>query len=126
MELASKPSANEPDKDLILVHTVQLKPMPKAQISRRMVSSVLRDVAFASVNSEKTRQKNFIIGERAKRVRHPLSLPILKNVWVGCTSKPQCACSQFYVKRRSGRVCIYEKPACCVRECNYEKVSLRT
>ena len=31
------------------------------------------------------------------------------------TSKPQCACSQFYVKRRSGRACIYEKPACCSR-----------
>ena len=30
------------------------------------------------------------------------------------TSKPQCACSQFYVKRRSGRVC-YKKPACCSR-----------
>ena len=28
---ASAPSANEPAKDLILVHTVQLKPMIKAQ-----------------------------------------------------------------------------------------------
>ena len=30
-------------------------------------------------------------------------------------SKPQCACSQFYVKQRSGHACIYEKPACCSR-----------
>ena len=39
MASASTPSANEPTKDLILVHTVQLKPMIKAQISGRMVSS---------------------------------------------------------------------------------------
>ena len=30
---------NETAKDLIIVHTVQLKPMIKAQISERMVSS---------------------------------------------------------------------------------------
>ena len=39
-------SANEPAKDIILVHTVQLKPMIKAQISGRMVSvrfSTLRE-----------------------------------------------------------------------------------
>ena len=36
---ASTPSANESAKDFILVHTVQLKPMIKAQISGRMVSS---------------------------------------------------------------------------------------
>ena len=47
-----------------------------------------------------------VIGERAKRVRHPLLLPIEKNVvYIVRTSKPQCAC-------RSGRACIYEKPAC--------------
>ena len=39
MASASTPLANEPAKDLILVHTVQLKPMIKAQISGRMVSS---------------------------------------------------------------------------------------
>ena len=39
MASASTPSANEPAKDLILVHTVQLKPMIKAQLSGRMVSS---------------------------------------------------------------------------------------
>ena len=55
MVSASTPSANEPAKDLILVHTVQLKPMIKAHFSGRMVSSGISDVAFASVYSEKTR-----------------------------------------------------------------------
>ena len=54
MASASTPSANEPAKDFILVHTVQLKPMIKAQISGRMVSSGITDVAFASVHSKKT------------------------------------------------------------------------
>ena len=53
----STPSANEPAKDLILVHTVQLKPMIKAQISGIMKSSGISDVAIASVHSEKTRLK---------------------------------------------------------------------
>ena len=44
---ASTPSANEPAKDLILVHTIQLKPMIKAQISGRMLSSGISDVAIA-------------------------------------------------------------------------------
>ena len=39
---------------LILVHTVKLKTMIKAQISGRMVSSGISDVAFASVYSENT------------------------------------------------------------------------
>ena len=47
MVSASTPSANEPAKDLILVHTVQLKRIIK------MVSSGVSDVAFASVYSEK-------------------------------------------------------------------------
>ena len=38
-----------------------------------------------------------------------------KVVYIVRMSKPQCACSQFYVKRRRGRACIYEKPACCSR-----------
>ena len=38
MASASTPSANEPAKDLILVNTVQLKPIIEAQISERMVS----------------------------------------------------------------------------------------
>ena len=54
------PSANEPAKDLILVHTVQLKPIIKAQISG-MVSSSTSDVALASVHSEKTHLKKLII-----------------------------------------------------------------
>ena len=61
MESASTPSANEPAKDLILVHTVQLKPMIKAHFSGRMVSSGISDVAFASVHSEKTRLKKLIM-----------------------------------------------------------------
>ena len=61
MVSASTPSANEPAKDLILVHTVQLKPMIKAQISGRMVSSGISDVAIASVHSEKTRPKKSIM-----------------------------------------------------------------
>ena len=61
MASASTPSANEPAKDLILVHTVQLKPMIKAQISGRMVSSGISDVASASVHSEKTRPKKLIM-----------------------------------------------------------------
>ena len=36
-----------------------------------------------------------IIGERAKRVRHPLLLPIEKKSLGISTSKPQCACSQI-------------------------------
>ena len=54
MASASTQSANELAKDLILVHTVQLKPMIKAQISGRMASICISDVVTASVNSEKT------------------------------------------------------------------------
>ena len=57
MASASTPSANDPAKDLILIHTVQLQPMIKAQISGRMVSSGISDVAFISVQSEKTHLK---------------------------------------------------------------------
>ena len=60
MVSASTPSANEPAKDLILVHTVQLKQMIKAQISGRMVSSGISDVTSASVHSEKTRLKKLM------------------------------------------------------------------
>ena len=41
-------------KDLILVHTVQLKPMIKAHFSERTLSSGVSDIAFTSVHSEKT------------------------------------------------------------------------
>ena len=61
MASASTPSANEPSKDLILVHTVQLKPMIKSQISGRMVSSGISDVASASVHSEKPRLKKLML-----------------------------------------------------------------
>ena len=54
MASASTPSANEPFKNLILVHRVQLKPVIKAHFSGRMVSSGISDVAFASVYYEKT------------------------------------------------------------------------
>ena len=39
MASASTSPADEPVKDLITVHTVQLKPIIKAKISGRMVSS---------------------------------------------------------------------------------------
>ena len=52
MASVSTQSANEPAKDFILVHTVQLKQMIKAQISVRMESSGISDVAFASVLRE--------------------------------------------------------------------------
>ena len=61
MVSASTPSANELAKDLILVHTVQLKPMIKALISGRMVSSGISDLASASVHSEKTRLKKLMM-----------------------------------------------------------------
>ena len=57
MASASTPSAKKPAKDLILLHTVQLKPMIKAHFSGRMVSSGISDVVFASVHSEKTSLK---------------------------------------------------------------------
>ena len=39
----STPSANEQAKDAVLVHKVQLKPIIKAQISGRMISSGISD-----------------------------------------------------------------------------------
>ena len=48
--LALAACSNEPAKDLILVHTVQLKPMIKAHLSGRMVSTGISDVVFASVS----------------------------------------------------------------------------
>ena len=57
MVSASASSANEQAKDLILVHTAQLKPMIKAHSSGRIVSSGISDVVIASVRFEKTRLK---------------------------------------------------------------------
>ena len=45
----------DPAKDLILVYTVQLKPMIKTHSSVRMVSSGISNVVIASVHSEKIR-----------------------------------------------------------------------
>ena len=50
-----------PAKDLFLVHTVQLKPMIKAHLSGRMVSSGISDVVFASVHYERTSLKKLIM-----------------------------------------------------------------
>ena len=52
MASASTSSANEQAKDVVLVHTVQLKPMIKAHISGRMISSGISDLSIASVYSE--------------------------------------------------------------------------
>ena len=56
----STPSANEPTKDLILAHTVQLKSMIKVHFPGRMVSSGISDVAIALVHYEKTHLKKLI------------------------------------------------------------------
>ena len=61
MAWASTPSANEQAKDIVLVHTVPLKSMIKAQISGRMISIGISDVAIASVYSEKTRLKKLLM-----------------------------------------------------------------
>ena len=54
-------STNEPAKYLILVNTVQLEPMIKAQISGRFLSNGISDVATASVHSEKKRLKKLMM-----------------------------------------------------------------
>ena len=61
MASSSTSSAYEPAKDLILVHTIQLKPIIKALSSGRMVSCGISDVTIASVHSEKTRLKKLMI-----------------------------------------------------------------
>ena len=65
-QLAHHHSANEPAKDIILVHTIQIKPMVEAQISGRMVSSGISDVAFTLVYSEKNRLKKLLINEKRR------------------------------------------------------------
>ena len=54
MASATTLSANESVKDLILVHTVQLKLMIKAHFSGKMVSSGISDAVNTSVHSDKT------------------------------------------------------------------------
>ena len=46
---------------LLLVHTVKLKPIIKAQISGKLITSGISDVATASVYFEKTRLKKMIM-----------------------------------------------------------------
>ena len=46
MAPASTPSVNELAKDLILVHTIQLKPIIKAQISGKSVTGGISDVQY--------------------------------------------------------------------------------
>ena len=53
MVFASTPSTNEIAKDLTIIHTIQLKPIIKSQISGRMISSGISDVVITSVSSEK-------------------------------------------------------------------------
>ena len=48
-------------KGFILVHTVKPKPIIKKQISGKLVTSGISDVAIASVHSEKTRLKKLIM-----------------------------------------------------------------
>ena len=50
MTSACTPSANEPAKDLTLVHTVQLKAMIKAHSSGRMVSTSISDNPYKEVD----------------------------------------------------------------------------
>ena len=61
MASGSTRSGNEPAKDLILVHTVELKLMIKAHFSGRVVSSGISDVEFTSVYSEKSIMKKLIM-----------------------------------------------------------------
>ena len=55
MASASTPSVNK------VVHTVKLKPIIKGQISGKLVTSDISDVAIVSVHSEKTRLKKMIM-----------------------------------------------------------------
>ena len=61
MASTSTPSANEQAKDVSLLHTVQLKPMLKTQISGRMICSGISYVAITSVYFEKTCLNNLVI-----------------------------------------------------------------
>ena len=61
MASPNAPSASEPAKDLILVHIEQLKPMIEAHSSERLISSGIRGVVIASLHSEKTSLKKFIM-----------------------------------------------------------------
>ena len=57
MESANTPSANEPTKDHIIRPHILLKPMIKAQISGRIMSSGISGAVIASLHFEKSRLK---------------------------------------------------------------------
>ena len=57
MTSACTPSLNESARAFILVHTVKLKPMIKAQISGRMVSSGISNVVRFSILGENPSEK---------------------------------------------------------------------
>ena len=61
MASASAPLRYGAIEDLILVHTIQLKPMIKAHSSGKMASSGISDIVITSVHSEKTRLKKLMI-----------------------------------------------------------------
>ena len=61
MASAITPSGMEPAKGLILVHTVQLKPMLKSHSSQRIVSGGISNVVIASVHYEKTHLKQLMM-----------------------------------------------------------------
>ena len=60
MASASTPSVNEPAK-AILVHAVKLKLIIKVQISGKLVTSGISDIAIISVHSKETRLKKMIM-----------------------------------------------------------------
>ena len=68
MASAGTQSANEPDKDLILVHTVQLKPIINAQISGRMVSSGISDNSVRFSILEEVDYDNYYYYEKIARI----------------------------------------------------------
>ena len=67
-------SASTPaNMGLILVHTVNLKPITKEQISGKLVTSGVSDVAITTVHSEITRMKKMIDNWRASEASETLS-----------------------------------------------------
>ena len=48
-------------RGLILVHTVKLKPIEKAKISGKLLTSGISDVVIVSIHSEKIRLKKTIM-----------------------------------------------------------------
>ena len=58
---------NGASKDLILSHTVQLKPLIKAHSSGRMVSSGISDVVITSVHSESTSDFSLLSSNRKEQ-----------------------------------------------------------